>query len=530
MFAPLYSNYPRETVSPRARYVSALSKVQQAEIEYATYLAQQERERVQVLQQQQRRARVRQAEIAYAAYLVQKRQERARVQQQQQARKNEQARRLQIFVLHTTISSLLQAREQDPKGTQRPISQAKPTPTPNKSSGAQLDRKPRVCPVRQQATARPIQAVRNALGRRLASERNFEVHATIQRLLSTLSDTPVSQPPSLKAVTALETAFRALAADFVFPPRLDFPSSTSVSTPCVSALPHTPRNAPLRQYEAALNALLERLDAVESGGDVEVQRARGQVVRMVEGALEGLERVLEGRRKLLDVDASGQGSSASPREVKRDESEAAAASALHSGGSEPDEQQESGQQEEESSSNQTPVEEEKNPMTDLQTGPDALTTELPEVPSTEIDARLPSESQIKTTTSLPLGFSGSFTGDAHEVPSTEIDLEPAPLSPPASETETTLPSDSHISVPAAASTDLDLHTVDVVQVPLEHVPSSDFDSKVEEDIGPRSEDEDEEEIETEESDEDTAPGLQFPDEDIVLVKSDSASSWSEIED
>ncbi|KAJ7127110.1 hypothetical protein C8R44DRAFT_780429 [Mycena epipterygia] len=324
MFAPSYapsyiSAYQRDPTSPRDRYVSALSRVQQAEMEYVAYLAQQERAKL----AQQEHAKLVQQE---RAKLVQ--QERARLAQQARAKlvqqqRNEQARAvavktLQTFVLHAAVSSLLNGQASydgpQPQGRRAPFAHpdvAKPISSRDEQS--QLQRRNRVRIVRPQEAPveRPVLAVRDALKRRLASEPNVEVHATIHRLLADLSAPPkhVDQAPavprSLAAVQHLDRAFRRLASEFAFPPQLDFtPAPTELSSAYPAAkLPYTPRNAPVRHFEHALNDLLSQLDAVDSEGDANVRSERKRVVGMVEKALADLDRIVEGRWKLQDTRA-----------------------------------------------------------------------------------------------------------------------------------------------------------------------------------------------------------------------------------
>ncbi|KAJ6577171.1 hypothetical protein B0H19DRAFT_1118444 [Mycena capillaripes] len=283
-YAPYVPQYQRpRTLSPRERYVSAISRVQEAEIEYAAYLAQQER--IRALQAQQRR--------------------------------NEQARaaavkRMQIIVLHAAVSSLLSGRDEPQVIVQPPVQRqvAKPTPTPTQDCGAQL-RRNRVRPVRlQPQQTKSIADVQTALKRRLASEPNVEVHATIQNILSNLSTTPTPAAPapaiskSAAAVYKVARTFRTLATEFAFPTQLDFTPSASGGY-LAAQLPYTPRNAPVRHYEHALNGLLAQLDAIDSEGDAAVRRQRKFVVGMVEKALEELDRIVEGRWKLQDTRARG---------------------------------------------------------------------------------------------------------------------------------------------------------------------------------------------------------------------------------
>ncbi|KAJ6494721.1 hypothetical protein C8R47DRAFT_1116966 [Mycena vitilis] len=306
MFAPAYNyapQYQRTPSSPRERYVSAISRVQQAEMEYAAYLAQQERARL--LQ--------RQAEQQERVRLVQMQQQRARQQERtrllQIQQRNEQRRAAAVIILHAAVSSLLSGQsEQASHPGQGPRPQVAKA-APPVECGAEL-RRNRVRVVRPQETPvdTPVSTVRSALKRRLASESNVEVHATIQSILSNLSPTttpiastsaPVVSKPAA-AVHKVARAFRTLASDFVFPSQLDFTPSTSNGY-TAAQLPYTPRNAPVRHHEHALNGLLAQLDAIDSEGDAAVRRQRKLVVGLVEKALEDLDKIVEGRWKLQDT-------------------------------------------------------------------------------------------------------------------------------------------------------------------------------------------------------------------------------------
>ncbi|KAJ7034921.1 hypothetical protein C8F04DRAFT_1395014 [Mycena alexandri] len=350
-YVPPYSHQHATTSSssPRARYVSAISRVQEAEMEYRAYLAQQEQER----ELQRERERIGEQErvrylLAQQERIRQQRveEERVRVQlhlrqlqlQEQRRRRAEEAQAVKLLV-HAAVASLLSAEAPQPR-PQRQLaadpSSILPTQNLEAQTGAQLQRRNRVRVVRPAPPAqarespRPVdvESVRTALKRRLTSEPNVEVHATIHRLLANLPSAsapgpktktnPVAAPgkantePEAKATPAseiqkIERAFRALASEFVFPAQLDFSFTTLAAEPespspsPAPTLAYTPHNAPLRQYEHALNALLARLDAVESLGDEGVRAERRRVVGLVEGALEGVGRVVEGRWKLVDV-------------------------------------------------------------------------------------------------------------------------------------------------------------------------------------------------------------------------------------
>jgi hypothetical protein len=125
---------------------------------------------------------------------------------------------------------------------------------------------------------------------------------------------PVPEPVSpLTSIRAVRTEFTALESAFKFPPILDFDHSEPAATP---------KNAPVRAYEHALNGLLERLDAIESDGNEEVRDVRRGVVREVERALEEVERKVKEqapqapvsevtKQEASDVQSEDRGASAS---------------------------------------------------------------------------------------------------------------------------------------------------------------------------------------------------------------------------
>ncbi|KAK7029016.1 hypothetical protein VNI00_014726 [Paramarasmius palmivorus] len=105
---------------------------------------------------------------------------------------------------------------------------------------------------------------------------------------------------AMDTVNTIEAAFVVLQQDFTFPSQLDFtpPSSrpsSPVSDTLSSKLAYTSRNHPLRYYEQSLSGLLSQLDSVESFGSAEVRQRRKEVVERVEGAIDELEKEVEGR-------------------------------------------------------------------------------------------------------------------------------------------------------------------------------------------------------------------------------------------
>ena len=114
--------------------------------------------------------------------------------------------------------------------------------------------------------------------------------------------------PSLVQIKDVEDALRKLEGAFEFPAQLDFvdrspsPSPSPVHSESDAeteggSLAYTANNTPVRAYEHALNALLEKLDAVESNGDAEVRGRRKAIVKEVERALEAMDRRIEESRE-----------------------------------------------------------------------------------------------------------------------------------------------------------------------------------------------------------------------------------------
>jgi len=109
---------------------------------------------------------------------------------------------------------------------------------------------------------------------------------------------------ALSSVEHVQDTLTKLQADFVLPTELehytpstdDCDETTSVSSISSSNLmrliPYTSVNKPVYKYENELNGLLEELDRIDSHGDAEVREKRKEVVKAVEKALEGVERVV----------------------------------------------------------------------------------------------------------------------------------------------------------------------------------------------------------------------------------------------
>ncbi|KAK0246399.1 hypothetical protein EDD85DRAFT_804032 [Armillaria nabsnona] len=159
---------------------------------------------------------------------------------------------------------------------------------------------------------------------RLNNDQSNEIKDTIHAIFASLNDAHSNVPSSsgkgkekahpisaedatskdvvssIEAVRNVETAFRAVQSEFVFPVQLDFtpapsPASSDSESSLTGRLAYTSRNAPVRYYEQSLSGLLAQLDSVESFGHEGLRRLRKEVVGKVESALEELEREVEGR-------------------------------------------------------------------------------------------------------------------------------------------------------------------------------------------------------------------------------------------
>ncbi|KAK4702257.1 hypothetical protein P7C70_g3964, partial [Phenoliferia sp. Uapishka_3] len=121
-------------------------------------------------------------------------------------------------------------------------------------------------------------------------QRHFRAHLARREALSqlsTLSSTLSSQKSSFVAPTSL-----------VFQPSP--PSTASSSTSSESPkLAYSPVNAPFLAYEDFLVGLLTKVDAVQSGGDKLVKRARKELVREIEAELRKLDERKEGEWEMI---------------------------------------------------------------------------------------------------------------------------------------------------------------------------------------------------------------------------------------
>ncbi|KAF9052210.1 hypothetical protein BDZ89DRAFT_1056554 [Hymenopellis radicata] len=200
--------------------------------------------------------------------------------------------------------------------------------TPNEGQQAvPPQEKPPVSRSEIQRPTYPLTSLKEQLEARLASEETTEVKDTIQAIFNSLSDATISVPftaeaftssskgkakaeltpstntesedvaVSLARVNSIESAYRSLIDEFTFPALLDFSPSLfpACSESLIARLAYTARNAPVRVHEQSLSGLLSQLDSVESFGDEGLRAKRKEVVGLVEGALEDLEREVEGR-------------------------------------------------------------------------------------------------------------------------------------------------------------------------------------------------------------------------------------------
>ena len=109
---------------------------------------------------------------------------------------------------------------------------------------------------------------------------------------------------ALSSVEQVQSTLAKLQTEFVLPSELDHytPSdddrdetasiSSASSSNIAKLIPHTSINKPVYKYENELNGLLEELDRIDSHGDAEVREKRKGVVKAIEKALEGVERVV----------------------------------------------------------------------------------------------------------------------------------------------------------------------------------------------------------------------------------------------
>ncbi|KAG8760645.1 hypothetical protein FRC11_000113 [Ceratobasidium sp. 423] len=92
-----------------------------------------------------------------------------------------------------------------------------------------------------------------------------------------------------KELKQLTYEFHNLVLGFKFPRNLEFTASPNEGE--LPKLAHTPASKPLLEHNYKLEKLLEKLDAIESHGDKEIQRLRKQAVERMLSELDGLKRM-----------------------------------------------------------------------------------------------------------------------------------------------------------------------------------------------------------------------------------------------
>ncbi|CAE6445710.1 unnamed protein product [Rhizoctonia solani] len=101
--------------------------------------------------------------------------------------------------------------------------------------------------------------------------------------------TTASSSTARKELQKLTYEFNTLILRFKFPSNLEFTNPSNEGQ--LPILAHTPASKPLLEHTHKLEKLLEKLDAVESHGDKEIQRMRKQAVERMLSELEGLKRM-----------------------------------------------------------------------------------------------------------------------------------------------------------------------------------------------------------------------------------------------
>ncbi|CAE6428782.1 hypothetical protein ACGC1H_000984 [Rhizoctonia solani] len=100
--------------------------------------------------------------------------------------------------------------------------------------------------------------------------------------------TTAASAATRKELQQLTYEFHNLVLGFKFPPNLEFTDSSKGELP---KLTHASANKPLLEHNQKLEKLLERLDAIESHGDKDIQRMRKQAVERMLSELETLKRM-----------------------------------------------------------------------------------------------------------------------------------------------------------------------------------------------------------------------------------------------
>ncbi|KAK1226950.1 hypothetical protein PQX77_010018 [Marasmius sp. AFHP31] len=253
--------------------------------------------------------------------------------------------------------------------------------------------------------------------------------------------TPSSEPTSNDVLKSMNTvdniaaAFSALQQDFVFPSRLDFtPTSSAASSPVssdtessagtIGKLAYTSRNHPVRYYEQGLTGLLSQLDGVESFGNGEVRMRRKEVVARVEGALDELEREVEGRWKVRV--ASERKEAVSERaSLTRDAAAAIVEDSIEIAAPPADEESLASTSVEVSDTKEEPAEYHKSPSVEVETTPVPENTE-----NTHSEFKLHQEPELEAQASILLADreTAERSGDSHVEAVTETHGATSPAS------------------------------------------------------------------------------------------------------
>ncbi|KAF8525715.1 hypothetical protein JB92DRAFT_2806106 [Gautieria morchelliformis] len=126
------------------------------------------------------------------------------------------------------------------------------------------------------------------------------------RTIQTFVRAQLRRVSALRRISDIARRLEDATAHFVFPAALDFADVGDANghAAAVPALLYTPANAALHGHEDALMKLLSEADAVESGGDAPVRRARKALVGRIEGALGALDAQVVGvwRARGMEVD------------------------------------------------------------------------------------------------------------------------------------------------------------------------------------------------------------------------------------
>ncbi|CAE6477137.1 unnamed protein product [Rhizoctonia solani] len=101
--------------------------------------------------------------------------------------------------------------------------------------------------------------------------------------------TTAASAAARKELQQLTYEFNNLVLAFKFPRNLEF--TVPPNQGGIPKLAHTPASKPLLEHNHKLEKLLEKLDAIESNGDKEIQRLRKQAVGRMLSELEGLKRM-----------------------------------------------------------------------------------------------------------------------------------------------------------------------------------------------------------------------------------------------